>query len=148
MLPLLELKGIDDCLCEFYHGVLKFRTLVFLYSQNFKISTKSMNAWGEYQYFEKFWPISCLPIQPLHRIYQWVFVSCFLEQNLEISQSLWSYHYGNLGLVTYSGVQVTFPSCSISSFNHRKSPKMLGNRLIFVHQIHIVSLSFKIIWKL
>ena len=33
--------------------------------------------------------------------------------------SLKSYHYGNLGLVTYSGVKVTFSSCSISSFNHR-----------------------------
>ena len=33
--------------------------------------------------------------------------------------SLWSYHYGNLGLVTYLGVKVTFSSCSISSFNQR-----------------------------
>ena len=33
--------------------------------------------------------------------------------------SLYSYHYGNFGLVTYSGVRVTFSSCSISSFNHR-----------------------------
>ena len=33
--------------------------------------------------------------------------------------SLWSYHYGNVGLVTYFGVKVTFSSCSISSFNHR-----------------------------
>ena len=29
-----------------------------------------------------------------------------------------------------------------------KRPKMLGFRKIFVHQIHIVSFSFKIIWKL
>ena len=35
------------------------------------------------------------------------------------SHSLWSYHYGNLGLVTYFGVKVTFSLCSISSFNHR-----------------------------
>ena len=28
--------------------------------------------------------------------------------------ALWSYHYGNLGLVTYFGVKVTFSSCSIS----------------------------------
>ena len=32
--------------------------------------------------------------------------------------SLWSYHYGNLGLVTYFSVKVTFSSCSISSLNH------------------------------
>ena len=31
----------------------------------------------------------------------------------------WSYHYSNLGHVTYFGVKVTFSSCSISSFNHR-----------------------------
>ena len=36
--------------------------------------------------------------------------------------TLYSYHYGNLGHVTYSGVKVTF-SCSISSFNHRYTPQ-------------------------
>ena len=34
-------------------------------------------------------------------------------------RTLWSYHYGNLGFITYSGVKVNFSSCSISSFNHR-----------------------------
>ena len=38
--------------------------------------------------------------------------------NYMILWTLWSYHYGNLGFVTYSGVKVTFSSCSISSFNH------------------------------
>ena len=42
-------------------------------------------------------------------------------ENIYVSytSSLWSYHYGNLGLVTYFGVKVTFSSCSIFSFNHR-----------------------------
>ena len=31
-------------------------------------------------------------------------------------ESPWSYHYRNLGFVTFSGVKVTFSSCSISSF--------------------------------
>ena len=36
-----------------------------------------------------------------------------------VALALWSYPYGNLDFVTYSGVKVTFSSCSISSFNNR-----------------------------
>ena len=66
---------------------------------------------------------------------------------LSLQSTLWSYHYCNLGFVTYSGVKVTFSSCSISSFTliTDKRPKMLRFRLGFVHQIYIVSFSFKII---
>ena len=38
---------------------------------------------------------------------------------LQKAYSLLSYHYGNLGFVTNSGVKVTFSSFSPSSFNHR-----------------------------
>ena len=50
---------------------------------------------------------------------------------LVLPLTLWSYHYGNLSFVTYSGVKATFSD---------KRPKCLGS-----HQIHIVSCSFKII---
>ena len=37
--------------------------------------------------------------------------------------SLWPYYYGILGFATYPVVNVTFSSCSISSFNHSKTPQ-------------------------
>ena len=36
-----------------------------------------------------------------------------------LTSTLWSYHNGNLGFISYSCVMVTFSSCSTSSFNHR-----------------------------
>ena len=38
-----------------------------------------------------------------------------------------TYYAGNLGIVTYSGVKVTFSSCLISSFNQINAPKCLGS---------------------
>ena len=37
----------------------------------------------------------------------------------EVTASLRSFYNGNLDIVTYSSVKVTFSSCSISSLNHR-----------------------------
>ena len=55
------------------------------------------------------------------------------------------YDTGNLGIVTHSGVKSSSHHVQFFHLISDKCPEMLGFGLIFVHQIHNVSLSFRFI---